>query len=45
MVLAICLLIITLYLPTAFVSEQFVLPFPLTTCTSDCPTNAFMLAG
>ena len=45
MVLAICLLIITLYLPTAFVSEQFVLPFPLTTCTADCPTNAFMLAG
>ena len=41
----ICLLIITLYLPTAFVSEQFVLPFPLTTCTADCPTNAFMLTG
>ena len=34
-----------LYLPTAFVSEQYVLPFPLTTCTADCPTNAFMLTG
>ena len=39
------LLIVTLYLPTVLVSEQFVLPFPLTTCTADCPTNAFMLAG
>ena len=45
MVVAICLLVITLYLPTAFISEQFVLPFPLTTCTADCPTNAFMLTG
>ena len=44
-VLAICLLALTLYLPTAFISEQYVLPFPLTTCTTDCPTNAFMLTG
>ena len=45
MVLAIGLLVITLYLPTAFISEQYVMPFPLTTCTADCPTNAFMLTG
>ena len=44
-VLAICLLVLLLYLPTAFVSEQYVLPFPLTTCTAGCPTNAFMLTG
>ena len=31
--------------PHGFISEQYVLPFPLTTCTSDCPTNAFMLTG
>ena len=42
-VLAICLLVLTLYLPTAFISEQYVLPFPLTTCTDGCPSNAFML--
>lgn len=44
-VLAMALLVITLYLPTAFISEQYILPFPLTTCTADCPTNAFMLTG
>ena len=44
-VLAICLLVLLLYLPTAFVSVQYVLPFPLTTCTAGCPTNAFMLTG
>ncbi len=45
MVLGICLLVLTLYLPTAFVSEQYFLPFPLTTCTEGCPTNAFMLTN
>ena len=45
MVLGVCLLVLTLYLPTAFVSEQYFLPFPLTTCTEDCPTNAFMLTN
>ena len=44
-VVAIGLLVITLYIPTIFISEQYVLPFPLTTCTADCPTNAFMLTG
>ncbi len=44
-VVAICLLVITLYLPTAFISEQYVLPFPLTSCIADCPTNAFMLTA
>ena len=44
-VLGICLLVLSLYLPTAFISEQYVLPFPLTTCTDACPTNAFMLSG
>ena len=45
LVVALGVLVATLYLPTAFVAEQFVLPFPLTTCTADCPTNAFMLSG
>ncbi len=44
-VLGVCLLVLSLYLPTALISEQYVLPFPLTTCTDGCPTNAFMLTG
>ena len=45
LVVAACLLVLTLYVPTAFLSEHYTLPYPLTTCTADCPTNAFMLTG
>ena len=39
------LVILTLYLPTAFLVEQYPVPGPWMTCTSDCPGNAFMLVS
>src|SRR5215207_2938239 len=39
------LLVVTLYLPTALLVEQFPLPVPWTSCNSGCPDNAFMLSG
>ena len=39
------LLVLTLYLPTAFLVEQYPVPGPWMTCTSDCPGNAFMLVS
>ena len=40
---AISLVVAFLYLPTALLVEQFPLPSQLTSCTSGCPDNAFML--
>jgi PAS domain S-box-containing protein len=34
-----------LFLPTAFLSEQFPVPNPWASCGSDCPSNAFMVPG
>ena len=34
-----------LYLPTALFVTQYPTPFPFTSCTSGCPTNAFMVSG
>jgi signal transduction histidine kinase len=34
-----------MFLPTAFISEAFPTPSPVTTCRTDCPENAFMLLG
>jgi signal transduction histidine kinase len=34
-----------LYLPTALLVTQYPTPFPFTSCTSGCPTNAFMVSS
>ena len=38
-------LVATLYLPTALISETYPAPSPFSTCVDDCPQNAFMLLG
>jgi signal transduction histidine kinase len=40
---AIGLVVALLYLPTALLVEQYPTPSPLTSCTTECPANAFML--
>jgi signal transduction histidine kinase len=40
---AIALVVGLLYLPTVLLVEQYPLPSQLTSCTSDCPDNAFMV--
>jgi signal transduction histidine kinase len=37
--------IVVLYVPTALLVERYPVPSPFTSCTSGCPTNAFMLIG
>jgi len=39
------LTLLLLYLPTMFLVEQYPSPSPYAMCDSDCPANAFMLAG
>jgi signal transduction histidine kinase len=34
-----------LLLPRAFLAETFATPSPYTSCTSDCPSNAFLVVG
>jgi signal transduction histidine kinase len=41
--LAAVALVATLYLPTVLIAETFPQPSQWTTCTADCPTNAFMV--
>ena len=36
--------VLTLYLPTALLVEQYPVPSPWTVCDDDCPDNAFMVA-
>src|SRR5215218_6371802 len=36
-------LVATLYLPTALITETYPAPSPFSTCVADCPQNAFML--
>jgi signal transduction histidine kinase len=43
LVAAIALVVGLLYLPTALIVEQYPTPSPYTSCTTDCPANAFML--
>jgi signal transduction histidine kinase len=40
---AIGLVVALLYMPTALLVEQYPTPSPLSSCTADCPGNAFML--
>ena len=37
------LLVVTLYLPTAFLAESYPLPNPYTSCDGGCPDNALLL--
>jgi signal transduction histidine kinase len=37
--------ILVLYVPTALLVKRYPVPSPFTSCTSGCPTNAFMLIG
>ncbi len=37
--------VLTLFLPTAFLVERFPVPVPWTTCNDNCPGNAFMLTA
>lgn len=39
------LLVLFLYLPTAPLVRDFPNPAPFNTCTSDCPSNSFFIAG
>jgi signal transduction histidine kinase len=39
------LILTVLYLPTAFLAESFPVPAPYTSCTDDCPSNAFLVRG
>ncbi|MDA0171478.1 histidine kinase [Solirubrobacter taibaiensis] len=39
------LMVLTLYLPTALLVEQYPLPGPWMSCDSACPANAFMVVG
>ena len=39
------LLVLTLYLPTALLVEQYPVPTPVASCEAGCPANAFMLSG
>ena len=43
--LAVVAIIVVLYVPTALLVERYPVPSPFTSCTSGCPTNAFMLIG
>ncbi|HEX4673356.1 MAG TPA: histidine kinase, partial [Solirubrobacteraceae bacterium] len=43
--LAVVAAILLLYVPTALLVERFPVPSPFSSCTSGCPTNAFMLVG
>ena len=36
--------VLTLYLPTALLVEQYPAPSPWSVCTDDCPDNAFMVS-
>ena len=42
---AAAVIVVTLYLPSALVVEDYPLPVPWTTCDEGCPHNAFMVAG
>jgi signal transduction histidine kinase len=43
LVVGIAVLVGTLYLPTALFSDAYAIPAPWTSCTDDCPANAFAL--
>ena len=45
LVAAMVLMLLILYLPTALLVERYVVPGPWMSCSSDCPDNAFMVAG
>ena len=36
-------LVVLLYLPTALLADDYAVPAPYTSCSSDCPDNAFLL--
>jgi signal transduction histidine kinase len=43
LVWAAALIVATLYLPTAFISESYPVPAPYTSCDAACPENAFFM--
>src|ERR1700749_3682562 len=43
--LAVVAIILVLYVPTSLLVEPCPVPSPVASCTSGCPTNAFMLIG
>ncbi len=45
LVVAGVLLVATVFLPAALLSEGYPVPSPYTSCTSDCPDNAFFVLG
>jgi signal transduction histidine kinase len=45
LVWATAMLVLVLYVPTAFVVEAYPLPAPWTTCHAGCPENAFMVTA
>jgi signal transduction histidine kinase len=45
LVAAMAVLVLVLYLPTALLVETYPVPTPWTSCTADCPDNAFQVVA